>query len=130
MLRAAGRLTCRSANRGQRSIFIQAETSRGEEGKIVRILGLESSADDTCAAIVTSDRKILSNVVIRQQDLLGETFSLGSRPLERSMLSQASLQSQRNGAAYIHTMPLPGTSRTWSVAEHDQLGSRFHIIAF
>ena len=31
------------------------------------VLALESSADDTCAAVVTSDRKILSNVVINQQ---------------------------------------------------------------
>lgn len=30
------------------------------------VLALESSADDTCAAVVTSDRKILSNVVISQ----------------------------------------------------------------
>ncbi|OBZ66113.1 tRNA N6-adenosine threonylcarbamoyltransferase [Grifola frondosa] len=30
------------------------------------VLALESSADDTCAAVVTSDRKILSNVVIKQ----------------------------------------------------------------
>ncbi|OCH90240.1 glycoprotease [Obba rivulosa] len=30
------------------------------------VLGIETSADDTCAAIVTSDRKILSNVVQSQ----------------------------------------------------------------
>ena len=33
------------------------------------ILGLESSADDTCASIVTSDRRILSNVVLRQHGI-------------------------------------------------------------
>ncbi|RXW23349.1 hypothetical protein EST38_g2490 [Candolleomyces aberdarensis] len=33
------------------------------------VLAIESSADDTCAAIVTSDRKILSNVVIKQLSL-------------------------------------------------------------
>jgi N6-L-threonylcarbamoyladenine synthase len=33
------------------------------------VLGLESSADDTCAAVVTSDRRILSNVVSRQTAL-------------------------------------------------------------
>ncbi|KAF7321509.1 tRNA N6-adenosine threonylcarbamoyltransferase, mitochondrial [Mycena kentingensis (nom. inval.)] len=33
--------------------------------RALRILALESSADDTCAAVV-SDRKILSNVVLRQ----------------------------------------------------------------
>lgn len=42
--------------------------------KAIRILGLESSADDTCAAIVDSDRNILANVVIRQPDLLGELW--------------------------------------------------------
>jgi N6-L-threonylcarbamoyladenine synthase len=30
------------------------------------VLALESSADDTCAAVVTSSRQILSNVVLRQ----------------------------------------------------------------
>lgn len=30
------------------------------------VLALESSADDTCAAVVTSERKVLSNVVISQ----------------------------------------------------------------
>lgn len=30
------------------------------------VLALESSADDTCAAVVTSSRKILSNVVLKQ----------------------------------------------------------------
>lgn len=33
------------------------------------VLALESSADDTCAAIVTSTRKILSNVVIKQNSM-------------------------------------------------------------
>lgn len=41
-----------------------------EAARPVRILGLESSADDTCAAIVDSTRNVLSNVVIRQDDLL------------------------------------------------------------
>ncbi|PPQ99715.1 hypothetical protein CVT24_009698 [Panaeolus cyanescens] len=33
------------------------------------VLALESSADDTCAAIVDSERRILSNVVIKQHDI-------------------------------------------------------------
>ncbi|KIJ49341.1 hypothetical protein M422DRAFT_161218 [Sphaerobolus stellatus SS14] len=33
------------------------------------VLALESSADDTCAAVVTSDRQILSNVVVKQNHL-------------------------------------------------------------
>ena len=30
------------------------------------VLALESSADDTCAAIVNSDKEIVSNVVMKQ----------------------------------------------------------------
>jgi len=37
------------------------------------VLAIESSADDTCAAVVTSDRQILSNVVVRQ-DSYHESF--------------------------------------------------------
>jgi N6-L-threonylcarbamoyladenine synthase len=33
------------------------------------VLALESSADDTCAAVVNSSREILSNVVAKQYDL-------------------------------------------------------------
>ncbi|KAF8909898.1 peptidase M22 glycoprotease [Mucidula mucida] len=33
------------------------------------VLAFESSADDTCAAVVTSDRKILANVVIKQDEV-------------------------------------------------------------
>jgi hypothetical protein len=33
------------------------------------VLALESSADDTCAAVVTSSRKILSNVVLKQNHM-------------------------------------------------------------
>jgi N6-L-threonylcarbamoyladenine synthase len=33
------------------------------------VLALESSADDSCAAIVNSDRQILSNVVVKQHHL-------------------------------------------------------------
>ncbi|ORY72226.1 glycoprotease family-domain-containing protein [Leucosporidium creatinivorum] len=38
--------------------------------KPLLILGLESSADDSCVSIVTSDRRILSNIVLKQTDLL------------------------------------------------------------
>lgn len=41
-----------------------------------KILALESSADDTGAACVDSERRILSNVVIKQHDLHGELFRL------------------------------------------------------
>lgn len=33
------------------------------------VLALESSADDTCASVVTSSREILSNVVVKQHDM-------------------------------------------------------------
>ncbi|KAG8214290.1 hypothetical protein J3R82DRAFT_7423 [Butyriboletus roseoflavus] len=33
------------------------------------VLAIESSADDTCAAIVTSSRHVVSNVVIKQHNL-------------------------------------------------------------
>jgi hypothetical protein len=38
-------------------------------GKPLRVLALESSADDACASVVTSDRQILSNVVCKQHDI-------------------------------------------------------------
>lgn len=34
--------------------------------RLLRVMGFESSADDTCCSIVTSDRRILSNVVKKQ----------------------------------------------------------------
>ncbi|KAF5385992.1 hypothetical protein D9615_002414 [Tricholomella constricta] len=37
--------------------------------RLFTVLAVESSADDTCAAIVTSSREILSNVVIKQNHL-------------------------------------------------------------
>ena len=33
------------------------------------VLAFESSADDTCVAVVTSSRQILSNVIIKQNHL-------------------------------------------------------------
>ena len=43
------------------------------------VLAFESSADDTCAAVVNSDRQILSNVVIKQtKELVYSYFILKS----------------------------------------------------
>jgi N6-L-threonylcarbamoyladenine synthase len=39
----------------------------------LRVLGIESSADDSCAAVVDSSRRILSNVVMKQHDIHGES---------------------------------------------------------
>lgn len=36
-----------------------------------RLLAIESSADDSCASIVSSDRRILSNVVVKQHLIHG-----------------------------------------------------------
>jgi hypothetical protein len=41
-------------------------------GKSITILALESSADDTCAAIVSDNKTIHANVVLKQDDLLGQ----------------------------------------------------------
>lgn len=46
-----------------------ARAFRPAHARAFTVLALESSADDTCAAVVTSDRKVLSNVVISQQAL-------------------------------------------------------------
>ncbi|KAF8550480.1 peptidase M22 glycoprotease [Imleria badia] len=42
---------------------------RGVPCRFFTVLAVESSADDTCAAVVTSSRQILSNVIIKQHDL-------------------------------------------------------------
>jgi hypothetical protein len=42
-----------------------------------RILALESSADDTAAACVDSNRRILSNVIIKQHEIHGATAWTG-----------------------------------------------------
>lgn len=62
----------------------------------ISVLAFESSADDTCAAIVTSDRKILANVVVKQHHL-HEQFG-GIEPItaidahHRNMVSRISIQ--------------------------------------
>jgi hypothetical protein len=38
-----------------------------------RVLGIESSADDSAAAIVTSDRRILSSIVEKQHHIHGKS---------------------------------------------------------
>ncbi|KWU46605.1 glycoprotease [Rhodotorula sp. JG-1b] len=53
------------------------------------VLGLESSADDTCAAIVTSERKILANVVLKQH-AIHESFG-GIHPLHAQEAHQVNM---------------------------------------
>lgn len=55
------------------------------------VLGLESSADDTCAAIVDAERKIWSNVVIKQHETNAK-FG-GIQPLEALQMHQANMAS-------------------------------------
>lgn len=43
-------------------------SSRTVPRRSLTILGLESSADDSCAAVVTDSREIKANFVIRQDD--------------------------------------------------------------
>jgi hypothetical protein len=61
-------LYCLSLNTNEFSLghrTFRAHTGR----RTFTVLGFESSADDTCAAVVTSSRQILSNVVVKQHDL-------------------------------------------------------------
>ncbi|GAA5932700.1 putative N(6)-L-threonylcarbamoyladenine synthase [Sporobolomyces koalae] len=57
--------------------------------KPIVILGLESSADDSCASVVTSDRQILSNVVVKQS-AIHESFG-GIHPLHAQEAHQRNL---------------------------------------
>ncbi|CDO76685.1 hypothetical protein BN946_scf184677.g5 [Trametes cinnabarina] len=47
--------------------FISTRSPRHRSSRAFTVLALESSADDSCAAVVTSNRNILSNVVVSQQ---------------------------------------------------------------
>ena len=68
------------------------------------ILALESSADDTCAAIVSSEREILSNVVLKQ-DQIHEQYG-GIHPLYatqghmRNISTAISEAIRRSGVAF------------------------------
>jgi len=52
-----------------RTLSRRAATSFIPSARHFTVLAIESSADDTCAAVVTSDKRILSNVVIKQLKL-------------------------------------------------------------
>ncbi|GAA6050097.1 hypothetical protein JCM3770_001369 [Rhodotorula araucariae] len=58
-------------------------------GRPLLVLGLESSADDTCAAIVSSERKILSNIVLKQS-AIHESFG-GIHPLHAQEAHQTNM---------------------------------------
>ncbi|GAA6004661.1 hypothetical protein JCM10207_000971 [Rhodosporidiobolus poonsookiae] len=63
--------------------------SSGASGKPLRVLGLESSADDTCASIVSSTRQILSNVVLKQNHI-HDTYG-GIHPLHAQEAHQRNM---------------------------------------
>lgn len=76
-----------------RSLFISSRSSSSTQRQKYTVLGLESSADDTCAAVVSCSRSsesngwtkpiILSNVVLKQSHV-HETFGgLVPRSCER-----------------------------------------------
>ena len=56
--------------------------------RALTVLALESSADDSCAAIVTSTRRILANVVIRQDKLSAPLSSAACLHLVHTTNSQ------------------------------------------
>ncbi|KAF9047301.1 Gcp-like domain-containing protein [Panaeolus papilionaceus] len=91
------------------------------QSRRLTILALESSADDTCAAIVDSSRRILSNVVIKQHDI-HEAFG-GIEPISaihghqqnmpvaiRRALDEASMDIGRDidGIAFTRGPGMPG----------------------
>ncbi|KAF8586702.1 peptidase M22 glycoprotease [Ramaria rubella] len=71
------------------------------------VLALESSADDTCAAIVTSRREILSNVVMRQDDKLG-----GIHPREAIACHQPGAIRRALSEAQLSIMDVDGIAFT------------------
>ncbi|GAA5929514.1 hypothetical protein JCM10213_006394 [Rhodosporidiobolus nylandii] len=58
-------------------------------GRPLVVLGLESSADDTCASVVTSSRQILSNVVLKQSTI-HQTYG-GIHPLHAQEAHQRNM---------------------------------------
>ena len=73
------------------------------------VLALESSADDTCAAVINSDRKILSNIVISQHTQYGHLF------LKFVRQSLIQLLGMRILAEYILFTPCRVTKELWCV---------------
>ncbi|GAA5966397.1 hypothetical protein JCM3765_005089 [Sporobolomyces pararoseus] len=72
--------------------FLSSSTDR----KPLLVLGLESSADDSCASVVSSTREILSNVVLKQSKI-HESFG-GIHPLHAQEAHQRNLPLAIKGA--------------------------------
>ncbi|GAA5999138.1 hypothetical protein JCM5350_007951 [Sporobolomyces pararoseus] len=77
-------VTARSASMQLRR-FLSSSVDR----KPLLVLGLESSADDSCASVVSSTREILSNVVLKQSKI-HESFG-GIHPLHAQEAHQRNL---------------------------------------
>lgn len=54
---------------GRRTFHAAPTPLSSSPTKSLTVLGLESSADDSCCAIVNSNRQILANVVLKQHDI-------------------------------------------------------------
>lgn len=61
-----------------------------------RVLGIESSADDSAAAIVTSDRRILANIVEKQHHVHGKLI-FSTTDQYRALLRWISLVASSGG---------------------------------
>ncbi|KAJ3574656.1 hypothetical protein NP233_g1622 [Leucocoprinus birnbaumii] len=67
MLPAIKLMSIRSSSKRLAQIFARSTSSFSR--RHFNVLAIETSADDTCAAVVNSSREILSNVVIKQNDV-------------------------------------------------------------
>jgi hypothetical protein len=79
---------------------------RGRQTRFFTVLALECSADDTCAAVVTSTGQILSNVVIKQNHMCVCAVSLYDVRSHTAIDMKAS-------EAYILTAPFKPINETW-----------------
>lgn len=77
------------------------------------VLALESSADDTCAAVVTSDRKILSNVVISQHKQYVHYFN--TFYMARLLKRHGVCGDMRTSAESTRSMPCKPINKQWLV---------------
>lgn len=79
---------------------------RGLRTRFFTVLALESSADDTCAAVVNSSGQILSNVVVKQNTMCVCAASLHSAR-SNIAIDMKALE------AYIPTGPFKPINKTW-----------------
>lgn len=66
------------------------------------VLALESSADDTCAAVLTSCRQVLANVVVKQHSV----YAFPSFTFPEAFDMYLFLLGMKSSAVYIRQMPL------------------------